>query len=104
MTHSARPQGTTSLDRQSHWRLTRRLTWQLLAGWFLLTCGIIFFARELDGLTLFGWPLSFYLAAQGATLAYVAIIGGYAWRMHTLDRRYERPAEPIPRDQSPHAE
>lgn len=76
------------LDAAAHWRLTRRITLQLLGGWFLLTFGIIYFARELDRVTLFGWPLSFYLAAQGATLAYLAIIGCYAWRMRVLDRRF----------------
>ena len=104
MTDPVHPGSAAPLDRQGHWRLTRRVTWQLLAGWFLLTCGIIFFARELDGLTLLGWPLSFYLAAQGATLAYVAIIGVYAWRMHALDRRYSPPVEPVARNQSQHAE
>jgi putative solute:sodium symporter small subunit len=30
------------------------------------------------------------MAAQGATLVYLAIIGGYAWRMLLLDRRFAR--------------
>jgi putative solute:sodium symporter small subunit len=58
---------------------------QLLLVWFLMTFGVIFFARELSGLTLFGWPLSFYMAAQGATLIYVVIVAVYAWRMQRLD-------------------
>jgi len=44
-------------------------------------------------MTVFGWPLSFYLAAQGASLVYLAIIGAYAWQMRRLDRRYG-PTEP----------
>lgn len=80
------PAATPSQRR--HWILTRRLTLQLLAGWFGLTCGIVWFARALDGVVVFGWPLSFYLAAQGATLGYLAIVGLYAWRMRQLDRRY----------------
>jgi putative solute:sodium symporter small subunit len=76
------------LNQGRHWERTRRLTLLLLAGWFVVTFGIIFFARDLDGVMLFGWPLSFYLAAQGATLLYVAIIAIYAWRMRALDRRY----------------
>ena len=76
------------LDTAAHWRLTRRLSLQLLAGWFVITVTIIWFARELDALVVFGWPLSFYLAAQGATLIYVALVGIYVWRMRILDRRY----------------
>lgn len=64
------------------------MTGWLLATWLLATFCIIFFARELSGLSIFGWPLSFYLAAQGASLIYLAIIGFYAWRMRALERRY----------------
>ena len=71
-----------------HWRHTRRVTGILLLLWLATSFGAAFFARELAGLTLFGWPLSFYLAAQGASLVYLAIIGVYAWRMRWLDRRY----------------
>jgi putative solute:sodium symporter small subunit len=50
----------------------------------------VFFARELAGLSLFGWPLSFYLAAQGAALIYLAILGAYALGMRRFDRRFAR--------------
>lgn len=74
--------------RAEHWRQTRRITIALLLLWATTVFGAVFFARELSGMTLFGWPLSFYLAAQGALLVFLAIIGGYAWRMRVLDRRY----------------
>jgi putative solute:sodium symporter small subunit len=48
----------------------------------------VFFARDLAHLSLFGWPLSFYMAAQGASLVYLAIIGGYALHMRKLDREF----------------
>lgn len=73
---------------ERHWRRVRRMTGWLLATWLLATFCIVFFARELSGLSIFGWPLSFYLAAQGASLFYLAIIGFYAWRMRALERRY----------------
>ncbi len=74
--------------RALYWRRTRRLTAVLLLAWIATGFLAVFFARELAGLTLFGWPLSFYLAAQGASLVYLAIIGIHAWRMRRLDRRY----------------
>jgi putative solute:sodium symporter small subunit len=76
--------------RARHWRKTRRMTTALLLLWMSTSFGAIFFARELSGLMLFGWPLSFYLAAQGASLVYLAIIAGYAWRMRSLDRAFAR--------------
>jgi putative solute:sodium symporter small subunit len=62
------------------------LTGVLLAIWFCVTFSVIFFARELSHVSLFGWPISYYMAAQGATLVYVILVGFYAWRMWLLDR------------------
>lgn len=76
--------------RAAHWRQTRRLTFILLALWLGTGFCTVFFARELSRITVFGWPLSFYMAAQGAALVCLAIIGGYAWRMRQLDRAYAR--------------
>ena len=76
--------------RAWHWRRTRRTTAVLLLLWLATSFGAVFFAREFARFTLFGWPLSFYLAAQGASLVYLAIIGAYAWRMRRLDRGFER--------------
>ena len=73
-----------------HWRRTRRLTIVLLALWLGTGFGTVFFARELAAVTVFGWPLSFYMAAQGASLVCLAIIGAYAWRMRRHDRDYGR--------------
>jgi putative solute:sodium symporter small subunit len=74
--------------RATHWQRTRRMTAALLALWLATGFATVFFARSLAKLTLFGWPLPFYMAAQGASLVYLAIIGGYAWRMRRLDREY----------------
>ena len=76
--------------RNGHWRRTRRVTSWLLLAWFGATFCTIFFARELSALTMFGWPLSFYLAAQGVALANLAIIGAYALAMARIDRRFAR--------------
>ncbi|MFC5476393.1 DUF4212 domain-containing protein [Paraherbaspirillum soli] len=71
----------------SHWQRTRRLTLALLLTWLLTTFGVIFFARELATLTLFGWPLSFYMAAQGLALIYLLIVAVYTWQMRKIDQR-----------------
>jgi putative solute:sodium symporter small subunit len=76
--------------RAQHWSRTRRLTLALLALWLATGFCTVFFARDLAHLSVFGWPLSFYLAAQGASLIYLAILGAYVWRMRVLDRDYAR--------------
>ena len=76
--------------RAAHWARARRLIALLLALWLATSFCTVFFARDLAHLSVFGWPLSFYLAAQGASLIYLAIIGAYAWRMRILDRDFDR--------------
>jgi len=82
--------------RAAHWARTRRLIALLLALWLATSFCTVFFARDLAHLSVFGWPLSFYLAAQGASLTYLAIIGGFAWRMRILDRDFARRLEEAP--------
>jgi putative solute:sodium symporter small subunit len=74
--------------RAVYWRRTRRLTTILLGIWLVVTFAAIFYARELAGLTLFGWSVSYYLAAQGALLVYLAIVGVYALKMRALEAQY----------------
>jgi putative solute:sodium symporter small subunit len=88
MDKSTAPAGDRHLTRVQHWRRTRKLTTLLLLLWLLTGFCSAFFARALSGLSLFGWPISFYLAAQGASLVYLGILGFYAWRMRKLDREY----------------
>ncbi len=79
-----------------YWQRVRRLTLILLALWFAVSFSVVFWARELSTLSLWGWPLHFYLAAQGVTLVYLAIIGIYALSMRRLDAlaRSENDDEP----------
>jgi putative solute:sodium symporter small subunit len=75
------------LSRDQYWRRTRRITAILALLWFGVTFCIVFFARELSGLTLFGWPFSFYMAGQGLTLFYLAIVVIYIKLMQSLDKK-----------------
>lgn len=72
--------------RNNYWLRVRRITFVLLAIWFGATFAVIFFARELSGITLLGWPFSFYMAAQGLTLLYVVIVAVYAIYMRRQDK------------------
>ena len=73
-------------DTQVHyWKKNLRLTLVLLSVWFLVTFVMGFFARELASITIFGWPLSFYMGAQGSLIIYVVLIWFYQKRMRQLD-------------------
>jgi cation/acetate symporter len=49
----------------------------LLSLWALLAIGPAWFARDL-GVTVAGWPLNYWLCAQGAVLGFIAIVVVYA--------------------------
>jgi putative solute:sodium symporter small subunit len=72
-----------------YWRKNLRITALLLAIWFVSTFVMAFFARELATINFFGWPFSFYMAAQGSLIIYVLIIGFYAMYMAKLDREHD---------------
>ncbi len=67
------------------WQRVKALTLFLLMIWLFVSFGFAFYARELAGLSVFGWPLPFYMAAQGTTLVYLALIGAYVLVMRKLD-------------------
>lgn len=85
MDSPTQPADQPMLHRQHYWRMARRLTVGLLLAWFGVTFGILFFARELASLTVFGWPFSFYMAAQGLTLFYLLLVAVYVCVMRRLD-------------------
>jgi len=71
--------------RREHWRSNIRLTGLLLAIWFLVTFLSIWFARELNEIVMAGFPLAFYMGAQGTLLIYLILVWVYARRMDDLD-------------------
>jgi putative solute:sodium symporter small subunit len=68
-----------------YWKKNLRITIVLLAIWFTVTFVMGYFARELATINFFGWPLSFYMGAQGSLIIYVILIWYYARKMHQLD-------------------
>ena len=72
---------------RTYWRANLRVTGVLVFLWFFVTFVIGWFARDLS-FSFFGWPFSFWVAAQGALIVYVLIIGFYAWTMNRLDRAH----------------
>ena len=55
-----------------------RLHAVLLGLWFATSFGVVFFARDLS-FVVGGWPVSFWFAAQGTVLCFIAIVVLFAW-------------------------
>jgi putative solute:sodium symporter small subunit len=73
---------------REYWRRNMNLTLVLLAIWFVVTFVMAYFAIPLAEINFFGWPLSFYMAAQGSLIIYVVVIWFYARKMHQFDEEY----------------
>ena len=91
-----RPSPQPSLSQASarqlqYWQRTRRLTGCLLLLWLTVSFGLTYFARELR-FDFFGWPFSFWVAAQGALAVFCVIVAYYARAMRKLDELYAEDA------------
>jgi len=76
-------------DRQrEYWRKNLTVTAILLAIWFVVTFVTGYLSGELNQVTIFGFPLGFYMGAQGSLIVYVVIIFYYARYMNRLDKEY----------------
>lgn len=73
---------------REYWGKNLRITGILLAIWFIVTYVTAFFAPQLNQIKFLGFPLGFYIAAQGALVVYVVLIAFYASYMNRLDRKY----------------
>jgi putative solute:sodium symporter small subunit len=71
-----------------YWHKNLVITAILLSIWFVATFVVAWFARELNTLTFLGFPLGFYMSAQGSLIIYVVLIGIYALLMRKLDLEY----------------
>ncbi|MGH8718164.1 MAG: DUF4212 domain-containing protein [Burkholderiales bacterium] len=78
-----------SEKHQEYWRKNVRLTVILLIIWFVVTFVIGYYAREINEITFIGFPLAFYMGAQGSLIIYILIIWYYAHYMNKLDLEYD---------------
>ena len=78
-----------SEKHHEYWRRNLRITAILLAIWFVVTFVMSYYAIPLSEINFFGWPLPFYMGAQGSLIIYVVIIWFYARYMNRLDLEYD---------------
>jgi len=77
-----------SAKHQEYWRKNLVITAVLMVIWFIVTFVEGWYARELNSITFLGFPLGFYMSAQGSLIIYVVIIWYYARYMNKLDNEY----------------
>ena len=76
----------TEQQKQEYWQYNIRLTTVLLVIWFVVTYIISgLMAGWLNQFTFIGFPLGYYMAAQGSLAIFVIEIAVYAWLMNRKD-------------------
>lgn len=76
---------TTPETDADHWRKTRGLTIVILALWAVFALGVHVFAEWLNGFTLMGFPLGYWMGAQGSLIAFVVLIFVHNWAQDEID-------------------
>ena len=69
-----------------YWRRTSSLMWTMLALWAFFSFVIHFFVNPLNEIQILGFPLGFYMAAQGSLIAFVVMLFVFAAAQDRIDR------------------
>jgi putative solute:sodium symporter small subunit len=75
------------VDAKRYWRRTSRLMWIMLILWAFFSFVVHMFVNQLNTITIAGFPLGFYMAAQGSLIAFVVMLFAFAARQDTIDRQ-----------------
>ncbi|MBI3452063.1 MAG: DUF4212 domain-containing protein [Rhodospirillales bacterium] len=72
----------------AHWRKTSKLMWTLLFWWFFFSFFVHAFAIQLNGIVILGFPIGFYMAAQGSLVAFVVLCFWNASAQNKIDEEF----------------
>jgi putative solute:sodium symporter small subunit len=75
---------------QAHWRKTTNLMLTHLGIWFFFGYIVQMFVNVLNKVTIpiLGFPLGFYMAAQGALIVFVVQLFLFAKQQNKIDREF----------------
>jgi putative solute:sodium symporter small subunit len=80
----------TSANDQAHWKKTTRLMLTHLAVWVFFGYIVHMFVNVLNKFTVpvLGFPLGFYMAAQGSLIVFVVMLFMFARQQDNIDREF----------------
>jgi putative solute:sodium symporter small subunit len=74
--------------QRAYWKKTSGLMWTVMTIWFLAGFGVHLFAPTLNGIHVFGFPLAYYMAAQGSLIVFVVGLWWFAKRQNEIDEEF----------------
>ena len=80
----------TPANQEAHWNKTTRLMLMHLGVWLFFGYIIHFFVVPLNKIIIpiLGFPLGFYMAAQGSLIVFVVMLFVFAWQQNKIDREF----------------
>jgi putative solute:sodium symporter small subunit len=73
---------------EAYWKKTSGLMWTVMAIWFVAGFGVHLFAPSLNAIHILGFPLGFYMAAQGSLIIFVVGLFWFAKRQNQIDEEF----------------
>jgi putative solute:sodium symporter small subunit len=73
-------------QKEVHWRRTKGLMIVHLVIWFIFSFVVHWFAPQLNKISFIGFPLGFYMAAQGSLIVFVVQLFVFASQQAKIDR------------------
>ena len=80
--------GLDKVKLKAYWAYNVKLTSIILGIWFVVTYVCAFFSPELNSIVIFGFPMGYYMGAQGSLIIFVILIFWYAFKMNAADKEY----------------
>jgi len=78
----------TPAQRDAYWKRTSRLMWTIMVLWVFFSFVIPAFAVQLNQIVIAGFPLGFYMAAQGSLIAFVVLCFWNASAQNKIDEEF----------------
>ena len=75
-------------NKEKHWDKTRGLMMITLAIWFIFGYVVFMFGTSLNEGSFLGYPLAYYMCAQGSIIAFVVLIFWLANRQEKIDAEF----------------
>ena len=75
-------------NKERHWEKTKGLMIMTLAIWFVFSIVIFMFGEGLNNSSFLGYPLAYYMCAQGSIIIFVVLIFWFANRQEKIDEEF----------------
>ena len=75
-------------NKEKHWEKSKNHMMITLVIWFFFSTIIFMFGAEINSMTFLGYPLAYYMTAQGSLLAFVIMLFWTANKQEKIDEEH----------------